>query len=148
MSIEVNEVQTAGVRTESDAAIDLAGKIIGDITRVNEQLVAEQYRLNSDVVLINKILEDSQVESAYLMSLLKAVNIITGNIIATPDIPDSERITAIVGMQVSVAVLLREKLASLPQEDVVPTIAALSNLLTLVEIPNSDEETTLSTAEL
>lgn len=151
MSIEVNEVQTVDGFiqdlteinpdnvTERTAAVELASNIINDITGVNDKLVAEQYRLNSNMNEINKVLEEAQVDSSYVMSLLKATSIVTANLLSTPDMVDSDRVSAIFGMQVSVAVLLRQKLSHLDDDAVVPTLAAVSNLLTLLEVPNETE---------
>lgn len=144
MTIEINEAvpgvdNLPEIAPQSSAAQDLANNIIGDITGVNDKLVAEQYRINSNMIEINRILEEAQVDSSYIMSLLKATSIVTANIMATPDMNDGDRVSAIFGMQVSVSVLLRDKLSHLADEQVVPTLAALSNLLTLLEVPNDTE---------
>lgn len=122
-------------------AQELSAKIIKDIITVNDTVVGYQHSINSNMPKMNEILEETKVDSAYLLSLIKASHLTVGNLL-TQEMPLSEQISALVGMQISMAVLLRRQFVDVLSDDkMCEAIAAISNLLTLVELQQDEEAT-------
>lgn len=115
----------------------LAERIVGDITSVNDKIVEYQYKFNTDLETINAKLEEYGIDSAYLLTLVKSLHIITTNV-SISDMTAEEKNTAQVGSAISIALLMHDKLKNLVLDDAIQAVAAVVNLLTILEL-TSDE---------
>lgn len=134
-AVETTNIQldTDTEQTESNQAAELAGRIISDIENVNQQLVDTQYRYAANMEKINDRLIELNVDSVYLMTLIKSVHIITANV-SVADMTTAERNLAHIGTTFSIGMLLKEKLGHLSLEEATEAIGMISNLLSILEI--------------
>jgi hypothetical protein len=133
--------------TEQSQANDLAKLILSDITAVSDDLVAAQYKYNTNLNAIEERLRDFDINVAYILTLLKATRIIVNNIAVAPDITEEERATNYIGSVISIGLILKDKLDGLPLKEATELVAIVSNLLSILEI-NIDVDDTTTEAQV
>ena len=119
----------------------LAETIVADITSVNETLVAKQYEYNMNIEKINAKLIELNIDSAYVMTIIKCITIMNSNILFA-DIPEEDKLSSFTGAFMSIAILLHDAFKDKTREEMIEGISVLTNLLTIIELPTPEPEPT------